>query len=436
MKHFATFLFLIAVSLSATCIAQEKPITDEQRSMALQMLRDVRSEVKGSYYDPSFHGVDLDGRFQKAEAIVQGAKSFNQAMGAIPWALDVLNDSHTFFVPPPRDFRHSYGWRMQMIGDRCFVTAVKPGSPAESKGLKAGDEVLTVDGMKPERKSFWKLGYLLNALRPQPGLHVDLRSPEGTERVLDIPAIARQTKHLGTGLDYMDDVRLSQRWEHFYHRQEYALGSDILVWKLPAFLTNEKGADAMVNEARKYKSLILDLRGNPGGRVDMLSKLAGGLFDHDVKVADIKGRKPEPVQLGKTRGAGSFSGRLIVLVDSQSASAAEVLARLVQLEKRGTVLGDASAGAVMESVFHPMRYGMDRVIFYGVSITRADVIMSDGRSLEQTGVVPDELILPSAIDLASDRDPVLARAVALAGGSSSPEEAGKFFPKQWPPDID
>ena len=63
--------------------------------------------------------------------------------------------------------------------------------------------------------------------------------------------------------------------------------------------------------------------------------------------------------------------------------------------------------------------------------SHADVIMSDGKSVEYVGVTPDELLLPTAEDMAAQRDPVLARAMAIAGGKISPEIASKLFPLEW-----
>ena len=114
--------------------------------------------------------------------------------------------------------------------------------------------------------------------------------------------------------------------------------------------------------------------------------------------------------------------------------AAEIFARVIQLENRGIVLGDRSAGAVMESKYyvHAVELDPKNVTQYGTWITIADVVLGDGKSLENVGVTPDEHIVPTPSDLAVGRDPVLARAAELAGTKMSAEEAGRIFPLEWP----
>lgn len=154
------------------------------------------------------------------------------------------------------------------------------------------------------------------------------------------------------------------------------------------------------------------------------------MLDHDVKLGDIKRRKETKPITAKTR-KDVFTGKLVVLIDSESGSAAELFARMIQLEKRGTVIGDRSAGAVMRSMFHDHQTGLDVIVPYGVSITDADIIMPDGKSLEHTGVIPDEIKIPTPSDMAAKRDPVLAYAISLVGGKLSPEKAGEMFPVEW-----
>jgi carboxyl-terminal processing protease len=218
---------------------------------------------------------------------------------------------------------------------------------------------------------------------------------------------------------------------HFDRQRYYDIGDDLLIWKMPNFEIEENQVDEVMSKVRKHKALILDLRGNPGGYSLTLQRLAGYFFDHDVKIAELKGRKEMKPLQAKTRGDKTFNGQLVVLVDSRSASAAEIFSRLMQLEKRGIVIGDRTAGAVMQSLAFPHESGTDVVALWGVSITNADVIMSDSKSLEKVGVNPDELLLPTAADLAAGRDPVLARAAQLVGAKLDPAKAGGLFPIEW-----
>jgi C-terminal processing protease CtpA/Prc len=152
-----------------------------------------------------------------------------------------------------------------------------------------------------------------------------------------------------------------------------------------------------------------------------------------VKIADRMGRKDLKPEVAKTVGGHAFAGQVIVIVDSVSGSAAELFARVIQLEHRGLVLGDRSSGSVMEAEIYPFAHGLDTEIYYAFSVTEADLIMKDGKSLEHVGVTPDEIVLPTARDLAAGRDPLLARAAEIAGINLDPTEAGKLFPFEWMP---
>jgi len=408
-----------------------------ERERGRTMLNVIKNDLKKNYYDPNFRGMDVDARFKEAEEKIKTATSQGQIFGIIAQALVDLDDSHTFFVPPGRSFTTEYGWQMQMFGDKCYIVAVKPGSDAEAKGLKEGDEVYTIDGFGPVRQNLWKIQYTYQALRPRPGVRFVVIKPDGKQQELDVMAKVNQGKRVlnltgsGAGTDIFDLIRQQENQERLDRHRYYELGGELLIWKMPAFDLDEVIVDDMVGKAKKRKAMILDLRGNGGGYETTMLRLISNVFDRDIKLGDVKRRKETKPLLAKTRGDNVFSGKLIVLIDSRSGSAAELFARIVQLEKRGTVIGDVSSGMVMRSRPYNHELGLDTVIFYGASITDADIIMSDGKSLERVGVIPDELKLPTPSDLAAKLDPVLAYAASLAGVTISPEKAGGMFPIEW-----
>jgi carboxyl-terminal processing protease len=200
---------------------------------------------------------------------------------------------------------------------------------------------------------------------------------------------------------------------------------------MPQFDLNEEGVEDTIGKLKNRKALILDLRGNGGGYVETLELLTGYFFPRALKIADLRGRKEVKQIAAKGRQEKAFKGRLIVLVDGESASASEIFARVVQLEKRGTVIGDRTAGAVMQSRFYPIEMGVIRPMRFGVTVTEADLIMADGKSLERTGVTPDELLLPTPADMAAGRDPVLSHAASLVGVQLDPAKASTLFPTEW-----
>ena len=147
-----------------------------ERERALSMLNVVKSDLKSNYYDPTFRGMDQR-VVQPAEKKIKAATSLGQAFGIIAQESLDLNHSHTMFYPPRRPESITYGWQMQMIGDKCYVVAVKPGSDAAAQGLKEGDLVTSFMGFKPTRKEFWKMRYYFNFISPRPALRAVIQSP-------------------------------------------------------------------------------------------------------------------------------------------------------------------------------------------------------------------------------------------------------------------
>ena len=428
-------LFAIAFALSMlllpVAIAHAQKVEAKDRDRGQIMLDRIKDEIKKHYYDPNFRGMNLDARFKTASDKIKEAASVGQIFGVIAQVLIELDDTHTFFLPPGRVVETDYGWTMMMVGDRCYVSSVDEGSDAEKKGVKPGDEVLQVGGWSADRATLWKIQYLYNVLRPQAGLRVVLRSPNSQPKEIDLLAKQKQGVQVTDLTDYntyIDMVRKSQRNAQMGRDRLMSFSDQLLIWKMNEFDLTDEQVDNAMSRARKFKTLILDLRGNSGGWVTTINRLLSNLFDRDVKIGETKSRKGVKPEIAKSRGEKAFDGKLIILVDSRSASASEVLARTIQLEKRGVVVGDRTAGAVMTSRTFGHQVGVDVVIFFGVSVTVSDLIMADGNSLEHVGVTPDEVKLPSPEDMAAGRDTVLSYAASLGGITLDPVEAGKFFP--------
>ena len=430
----AVVAFLV-VNYWASCAAQAQSIKAD-RDRGQEILENLKKDLQQNYYDPTYHGMNVEARFKLAQERVKKAESNSEIFGIIAQTLVDLNDSHTYFLPPKRASRTDYGWSMQMVGDLCFVVEVDPKSDAAKKGLKAGDWVLSVDGYQLARENLWKFQYLYYHLKPRTGMVVTVKGSD--EQIRELPLAAR----INEGKELMEMEEAEQKRQREEEKQGTTKwqprcsepSEEVAICKLPTFEIKENLIDDMMKKVKRHQALILDLRGNHGGSEETLKRLIGYFFDRELKIGDLKRRERTDSLKVKGSGDRSFTGRLSVLVDSESASASELFARVIQLEKRGAVIGDRTAGAVMRGRLYEHSYQRGAFIDIGVSfsgyaamITDADIVMSDGKSLEGTGVLPDELILPKASDLANGWDPVISHAAALAGIRLSPKEAGSVF---------
>ncbi len=288
--------------------------------------------VKKYYYDPKYHGVDIDALYRDYNSRMQNAASLSQAFRLNASYLDSLHDTHTFFSPPARPYRLDSGYRLQMYGENCFITRVRPGTDAQSK-VRPGDQVLGYNNYAVSRSAFWQMNFYFNDLAPQQVSNLDLRDPDGAEPKVTVDSKLRELKKRvdmtgqDGGYDRWDAIREPQNFDHV-SRQRWVDVGDVMVWKMPEFEMEDHTVDHIFADARKHRTLILDLRGNPGGYTVTLERMIGNIFDHEVTIGDRVGRKALKPLVAKTRGHDAFSGKLIVLVDSISASCAELFSRV------------------------------------------------------------------------------------------------------------
>jgi C-terminal processing protease CtpA/Prc len=254
-----------------------------------------------------------------------------------------------------------------------------------------------------------------------------VQDPQGRSRPLEVAAkvdVKKRLKDVGEILREEENEAILSK-----HRL-VEVSDKLLIWKMPQFDMTVDDVRNEIDRVKKWPAVVLDLRNNGGGAVETLEGMIGAFVGEKTKIGDVKSREPQRPITSKKAGP-AYPGALVVLVDSGSASASELFARMMQLTQRAKVLGDRTSGSVMESRVYDHMIGDNSGIFFGSSITIADIIMPDGKSLENAGVVPDEVLLPTAEDLASGRDPVLARAASLCGVDIDSKTAGGYFPVRW-----
>ena len=288
---------VLACILSATASWPQK-ITGLEREQIQTMLREIASDVSKHYYDSRLHGLVWDRNVREAKMRIDQADDVGQAASEIAALLDLLKDSHTFFWPPERYNRFDYGWKAQTIGTHCFVTQVRPGSDAAAKGMKPGDELLTVNGYTPTKQNLVRMEYLLNVLRPQPALHLELRAPDANSRAIDVAtkitegSPARDALARNGNVDLSEEMRATEAAKLRRHVRYAEMSDKLMILKFSEFLYTYEEIESMIGKARKHSALIVDLRGNGGGGSAVLSLLLGGMFDHEVKIADRRAKMP------------------------------------------------------------------------------------------------------------------------------------------------
>lgn len=410
-----------------------KPKLDREakqaREYSLGMLDEMGEILEEYYYDPKFRGIDLKARLEAAKARVKTLQYNWQMYRVLVQVLMEFNDSHTRMNLPPRSDYFQYGVGWQMIGNDCYVVSVKRDSDAAKKGIEVGDQILSIGKHSPTRNDLWKINYLIYRLAPEKTLDLKIRKPDGAESTVIIDAKTMTDK----------EFRAEQKARRDQDREKYEpfkcneIDKQLIACRLDTFLVEKGPIEKMMKIASAYPKMILDLRGNGGGYVTTEQFLLSHFFDREVKIADFVTKKKTEVRTTKVLDPSKqYKGEVAVLIDSNSASASEITARVLQLEGRAKVYGDYSSGSVMTSIRVPFRSLMSALsdaafIMVSMSVTVGDVIMRDGSRIEHKGVTPDDLLQPMGVALKMKADAVLAYAAMKLGSEISPAEAGKFY---------
>lgn len=436
IKFLLILLTLLTINTSAQIINSVRPVIivetkgatspSVNRRRGLEMLDQIKDILKDRYYDSNYRGINLDERFKRAEENIRKLDMNSQIFNEIAQVLLEFNDSHTRFVPPGRQNRVEYGFSMQTIGNNCFITDVKKGSDAEGQGLKAGDQILFIGKNPVNRDILWQLEYYIYQLDPQVALPITIKNLKGEERkiVVKSKVISQKERFEQT------KKRKEEQKAKPYKCQE--ISADLIACKFYSFSVEKSVVDKMMKEVGQHKKFILDLRGNGGGYVKTDMHFLGYFFDKDILAATMKTRKQTKEWIVKSHKEKVYKGDLTVLIDSDSASASEIFARTIQLEKRGQIIGDRSSGAVMTSNFISTAVargaeGFETYAPFAVNVTIGDMIMSDGNRLEKIGVIPDKPVGPTGYALSIKSDPVLAYAARINGVEMTEEKAGEFY---------
>lgn len=395
-------LLLLVLPLGAPAVAQPAGSTVSIPSMAAPQTRDrarlnqrvfdrVWSEVRRGYYDPTLHGVDWQAaraQFRPQALAAVDERGLYRVLNAM---LDLLDDGHAAASPPAAVRRQEAQFaRRAVMGltlmrgetpDDWTVERIRPGSPAEEAGVQLGWSLNSVDG------------------RPW-GPDVETHEGQPVQLVL--------TDEMGQRRETALTPRVMDAVEPFTADKSRP---GVLVLRVEQF---DKGLGAwMGSELEGLPAdvdVVLDLRGNPGGRLMEAEAVLTCFLPRDQVWATRTGRTGRAVAL---RAAGDCGDRrdplandVAVLVDQGSRSAAELTPAALQEARRGIVVGEKTGGSVLIAQETSLPDGGR------LTLSRADFVTSGGTRLEKHGVTPDIAAPRSVAQRRAGDDPALEAAIA------------------------
>ena len=255
---------------------------------------------------------------------------------AVSGLLGELHDPHSVFLDPKRLSRldestsghyAGVGIQMDVRDSGITVVATLPGTPAEQAGMTSGDRIVEIDG------------------KPTHGLTSDealktLRGPAGTpvKVTVDRPGMTTPLSFTLTRREI-----LVNPVQHALMLNDGVGYLDLTVFSAEAAVDLQRAADSL--RTAGARALVLDLRGNPGGLLDQGIGVADLFLDAGQPIVSTRGRTADENRAYADRAPQRWGTMpLIVLTDSGTASASEIVAGALQDHDRALVLGTTTYG--------------------------------------------------------------------------------------------
>ena len=264
-----------------------------------------------------------------------------------------------------------FGIGIEISMENGQVTVVTPieDTPAYRAGLKSGDIILSINGQPAQELS---LQEVVSRIRGPKGsevelaiLHSDAKAPQTVRLVRDaIPLISVKSKKLEDGYYWIRLTRFSERTTEELR--------DAL-----------KAAEKETKNSGGIKGIVLDLRNNPGGLLDQAVSVSDTFLDKGV-IVSIKGRRDNTDRVYEAKKQGDdIHAPMVVLINAGSASASEIVAGALRVQKRALTVGERSFGKGSVQNIIPLSDGS------GLKLTVALYYTPNGSSIQAEGVVPD-----------------------------------------------
>jgi carboxyl-terminal processing protease len=273
------------------------------------------------------------------------------------------------------------GLGVELKADRgaLLIVHVIPGSPAERAGIKDGDRIVAVDGRSTAELSTDEAAAMLSG---EEGSSVRVAAETaGVQRELIV-----RREHIE--VPSLEDTRIVDAT--FASEKGLSLASEQLAAgvayvRIPAFQkTTSRDLDAALWElhGKGMRTLVLDLRGNPGGLLTAAVEVADK-FLQQGGIVSTRGRSPQEDFNYQAHYGGTWRVPLVVLIDGDSASASEIFAAAIKDNKRGDIVGERSYGKGSVQGIFPLGYGGA-----GVRLTTALFFSPNGQKISKNGVTP------------------------------------------------